>query len=185
MHVFPIRVPPLRERRENIAQLAEHFVRLFAERYGKVVPDIPSGLIDALKHHDWPGNVRELQNVIERAVVTIRGGVLEVPQVGAEAPAGPRSSSTRTLAQVEREHILSTLQETNGVIGGWNGAAARLGLSRTTLIARMQRLGISKAGDKRRQGRVSAEQRVPGDIKHEAVAFSERDYVPHADLATT
>ena len=85
MHVFPIRVPPLRERRENIAQLAEHFVRLFAERYGKVVPDIPSGVIDALKHHDWPGNVRELQNVIERAVVTTRGGVLEVPQVGAES----------------------------------------------------------------------------------------------------
>jgi hypothetical protein len=99
-------------------------------------------VIDALKHQPWPGNVRELQNVIERAVVAARNGVLDVRE--ADAAMEARSSSTRTLAQVEREHILSTLHETDWVIGGWNGAAAKLNLSRTTLIARMQRLGISK-----------------------------------------
>jgi formate hydrogenlyase transcriptional activator len=132
LNVFPIRIPPLRERREDIPQLATHFVRMFAQRHGKVIQDIPSGVIDALTRYHWPGNVRELQNVIERAVVAACNGVLDLPMVDAQPE--PRASSTRTLAQVEREHILSTLGETNGVIGGWNGAAAKLGLSRTTLI---------------------------------------------------
>jgi formate hydrogenlyase transcriptional activator len=144
LNVFPIVAPPLRERIADIRLLVTHFVRRFAERQGKAVPLVPEPVMEALTRHPWPGNIRELQNVVERAVVTTRGSVLEVPSFA--TPASPGTSSVRTLAQVEREHILATLTETNWVIGGWKGAAARLGLSRTTLIARMQRLGISREG---------------------------------------
>jgi transcriptional regulator with GAF, ATPase, and Fis domain len=142
LNVFPIVVPPLRERGADIRLLVEHFVRHFAGQQEKNINHIPDVAIEMLRRHPWPGNIRELQNVIERAVVTTRGDVLELP--GLQSAQHPSSSASRTLAQVEREHILATLHDTNGVIGGWNGAAARLGLSRTTLIARMQRLGISK-----------------------------------------
>jgi formate hydrogenlyase transcriptional activator len=141
LNVFPIRVPPLRERSEDLPLLVAHFVRRFAERQGKRIEQIPEHIIDTLRHHLWPGNVRELQNVIERAVIATTGPTLQLPSPGCQVhrPA----SSGRTLAQVERDHIVATLQATNWVLGGWNGAAARLGLSRTTLISRMQRLGIS------------------------------------------
>jgi formate hydrogenlyase transcriptional activator len=142
LNVVPIVVPPLRERTEDIRLLVTHFVRRFAQRQGKAVPHVPESVMEALTRHPWPGNIRELQNVVERAVVTTRGSVLEVPSLA--TPSTPGTSSARTLAQVEREHILATLIDTNWVIGGWTGAAARLGLSRTTLIARMQRLGISR-----------------------------------------
>lgn len=145
LNVFPIVVPPLRERSDDIQLLATHFVRRFAERQGKAIDHIPDAVIESLRRHTWPGNIRELQNVVERAVITTRGNVLDIPSI--EATSTQSSSPKRTLAQVEREHILATLSETNWVIGGWNGAAARLGLSRTTLIARMQRLGISKKGE--------------------------------------
>jgi formate hydrogenlyase transcriptional activator len=145
LNVFPIRVPPLRERVEDIPFLIAHFVRRFAERQGKKVEQIPDEVIATLKHRSWPGNVRELQNVIERAVVATTGPTLQLPEPGRRLDRA--AAASRTLAQVERDHIVATLQSTNGVLGGWNGAAARLGLSRTTLISRMQRLGISAGSD--------------------------------------
>jgi formate hydrogenlyase transcriptional activator len=141
LNVFPIRVPPLRERAEDIPLLIAHFVRRFAERQGKKVEEVPDEVMATLKHYSWPGNVRELQNVIERAVVATTGPTLRLPEQERRIDRAPASS--RTLAQVERDHIVATLQATNWVLGGWDGAAARLGLSRTTLISRMQRLGIS------------------------------------------
>jgi formate hydrogenlyase transcriptional activator len=143
LNVFPIRIPPLRERVEDIGILAAHFVRRFAERQGKVISEIPAAIVRALQGYNWPGNIRELQNVVERAVVETRTTVLALPDF--DARSAPASSAARTLAQVERDHILATLTDTNWTLGGWNGAAARLGLSRTTLISKMQRLGISRA----------------------------------------
>jgi formate hydrogenlyase transcriptional activator len=140
LNVFPIRVPPLRERGEDIPLLIAHFVRRFAERQGKMVEDVPDEVIAALKQYAWPGNVRELQNVIERAVVATTGRTLRLPVPQRLPQTGP---SSRTLAQVERDHIVATLEATNWVLGGWDGAAARLGLARTTLISKMQRLGIA------------------------------------------
>jgi formate hydrogenlyase transcriptional activator len=141
LNVFPIRVPPLRERCEDIPRLVAHFVRHFAERQGKCIEEIPDHIIDTLRHYPWPGNVRELQNVTERAVIATTGQTLQMPSIGRQVDR--LASSARTLAQVERDHIVATLQATNWVLGGWDGAAARLGLSRTTLISRMQRLGIA------------------------------------------
>ena len=154
LNVIPIRVPPLRERAEDIPLLIAHFVRRFAERQGKKVENIPDDLMARLKHHSWPGNVRELQNVIERAVVCTTGPTLRLPVP--ERRVDRAAAASRTLAEVEREHIVATLQATNGVLGGWNGAAARLGLSRTTLISRMQRLGISAGGNLRQSVSQSA-----------------------------
>jgi len=153
LNVFPIRVPPLRERTEDIPLLIAHFVRWFSERLGKKVEEIPDEFIATLKHHSWPGNVRELQNVIERAVVVTTGPTLRLPEP--EHRSDRPAPSSRTLAQVERHHIVATLHATNGVLGGWDGAAARLGLSRTTLISRMQRLGISAASGLRRSANQS------------------------------
>ena len=141
LNVFPIRVPPLRERAEDIPLLIAHFVRRFAERQDKTIENVPDEVIATLKRCSWPGNVRELQNVIERAVVAATGPTLRLPEP--ERRGDRAAASSRTLAQVERDHIVATLQATNWVLGGWDGAAARLGLSRTTLISRMQRLGIS------------------------------------------
>lgn len=141
LNVFPIRIPPLRERLDDIPLLVHYFVKRIGERLGKPVLHVPQEVIARLKQHSWPGNVRELQNVVERAVVSARNGTLEVPH--SRSRVSSAASPPRTLADVERAHIVRTLQATNGVIGGWNGAAARLGLPRTTLIARMQRLGIT------------------------------------------
>jgi formate hydrogenlyase transcriptional activator len=141
LNVFPIRVPPLRERTDDIPLLVTHFVRRFAERQGKNIEEVPDELIARLTDYSWPGNVRELQNVIERAVVATMGPTLRLPEP--ECRINRAAAAPRTLAQVERDHIVATLQATNWVLGGWDGAAARLGLSRTTLISRMQRLGIS------------------------------------------
>jgi formate hydrogenlyase transcriptional activator len=123
-------------------------VRQFAERQGKAIDEVPEEVIATLRHYSWPGNVRELQNVIERAVVATAGRTLLLP--GPERGIDRAAPSPRTLAQVERDHIVATLQGTNWVLGGWDGAAARLGLSRTTLISRMQRLGIA-AGNSHRK----------------------------------
>ena len=145
LNVFPIRVPPLRERTDDIPLLVAHYVRRFAERQGKCIQEIPDTIIDTLRHYAWPGNVRELQNVIERAVIATTSRTLQMPSAGCRVHRP--ESSARTLAQVERDHIVATLETTNWVLGGWNGAAARLGLSRTTLISRMQRLGIVARND--------------------------------------
>jgi formate hydrogenlyase transcriptional activator len=144
LNVFPIRVPPLRERTEDIPALVAHFVHCFAERQGKVIDEIPGGFIDSLRHSAWPGNIRELQNLMERAVIATTGRTLQVPMT--DQRVHRPTPAVRTLAEVERDHIVATLHATDWVIGGWNGAAARLGLSRTTLISRMQRLGITTQG---------------------------------------
>ena len=142
LNVFPINLPPLREREGDIPLLVSHFVRKFAERQGKAIDCIPEELTEALKSHDWPGNIRELQNFIERAVIMTTGAVLR-PRL-AELFMQPASPEVRTLADAERAHIVATLRESNWVVGGPSGAAARLGLPRTSLIARMQRLGLAK-----------------------------------------
>jgi formate hydrogenlyase transcriptional activator len=140
LNVFPVTLPALRERRADIPLLAAHFVRKFAERQSKPVCHIPDNVMEALMGHDWPGNIRELQNFIERAVIMTTGTVLQ-PRLADLTPQ-PSATAVRTLADAERAHIAETLRVTNGVVGGKSGAAARLGLPRTTLIARMQRLGL-------------------------------------------
>jgi formate hydrogenlyase transcriptional activator len=147
LHVFPIDLPPLRERLEDIPLLVRHFVRKFAERMHKDVRIIPEDVIEILKHHGWQGNIRELQNFIERAVILSSGPVLCAP-LGDLKPAAKRSTGARTeansgtLADAERAHILEVLGQTDWVVGGRRGAAVRLGLPRTTLLHRMHKLGI-------------------------------------------
>jgi formate hydrogenlyase transcriptional activator len=141
LNVFPITLPPLREREDDIPLLVNHFVRKFSERQGKAIDRVPPEVMQVLKSHDWPGNIRELQNFIERAVIMTMGPVLR-PRLS-ELQTQNASVGVRTLADAERAHIVATLQETNWVVGGPGGAAARLGLPRTSLIARMQRLGLS------------------------------------------
>ncbi len=140
LNVFPITLPALRERKADIPLLAAYFVRKFAQRLSKPIPHLPEDVIEALTNHDWPGNIRELQNFIERAVIMTTGAELR-PRL-AELLPRPAAITVRTLADAERAHIIGTLRETNGVVGGKSGAAARLGLPRTTHIARMQRLGL-------------------------------------------
>jgi formate hydrogenlyase transcriptional activator len=164
LNVLPIRLPPLRERKEDIPLLVAHFVQKFAERQRKVVDHIPDDLMDVLRERLWPGNIRELQNVIERAVVLAAGRILRLPNSDPQMrPVTPPV----TLADAERAHIVAALRETHGVVGGWKGAAARLGVSRTTLIAKMQRLGLSKELPKRGTRR-----------SHTARGSSTTSYVP-------
>jgi formate hydrogenlyase transcriptional activator len=145
LNVFPITLPPLRERQEDIPLLANHFVRRFAERHGKVIAHVPYDAMQSLKRHHWPGNIRELQNFIERAVIMSSGPILHFPSVELK-PMIKRDEPTavRTLAETERDHILKVLGLVRGVVGGRNGAAAQLGLPRTTLISRMRKLGITR-----------------------------------------
>lgn len=162
LNVFPMMLPSLRERREDILPLAEFFVQKFAGQQGKLINTIPEDVINALKQHDWPGNIRELQNVIERGVIMTTGPVLSRSTIAHLVPreSGPFRGTTlveavngKTMADAERAHIMTTLRETNGIVGGARGAAARLGLPRTTLIARMQRLGISNSSGSRSSSR--------------------------------
>jgi len=162
LNVLPITLPPLRERRSDIPLLARHFVQKFARQQRKVIDAIPDELMGALMHHDWPGNIRELQNVIERRVVMTTGLVLswqtKEPLTGGDIrPVRPTEAAgpmrIKTMADAERAHITATLRETQWVVGGPRGAAARLGLPRTTLLARMQRLGMSSETLRRRSGR--------------------------------
>jgi formate hydrogenlyase transcriptional activator len=146
LNVFPIELPALRDRADDIPDLALHFVRHFAQRMNKTIDLIPERVMDMICGHDWPGNIRELQNFIERAVVMTEGGTLQPPVAGLTrlTPAAPSMNPSGTLAEMERAYIVETLQQTNWVVGGPIGAAAKLGLPRTTLIARMQKLGISR-----------------------------------------
>jgi formate hydrogenlyase transcriptional activator len=146
LNVFPITLPPLRERSCDIPLLVAHFVRKFAERLGKPIHHIPDDVMEALTNYRWPGNVRELQNFIERAVITSAGPVLR-PRIG-ELALQPAAGAVRTMADAERAHIVETLRATNGVVSGKSGAAARLGLPRTTLIARMERLGLRASSER-------------------------------------
>jgi formate hydrogenlyase transcriptional activator len=147
LHVFPLHVPPLRERREDIPLLTRYFVQKHAQRMGRDIDTIPTAVLDALTNYDWPGNIRELQNVLERSVILTSGNALQVPmhelngRVPAAiwqrtAPAGPQNA--------ERDAILKALEEAKGMVGGPDGAAARLGLKRTTLQSRIRKYNISR-----------------------------------------
>src|SRR5579859_4879577 len=146
LNVFPIHVPPLRERTEDIPFLVRHFAQYFAFNMGKQIDTISSDSMNALVRYPWPGNIRELQNVIERAVILSKGPVLKVALSDLKArPTEPGQLNwASTLEEVERRHILAVLEQTNWVFAGPNGAAARLGLKRPTLQFRMQKLGISR-----------------------------------------
>jgi formate hydrogenlyase transcriptional activator len=144
LNVFPITVPPLRQRPEDIPLLVHHFVRHYARPLHKQIDMIPAEALAALTHYDWPGNVRQLQHVIERAVILSPGPVLHLPLAEVTPPTRGVASRGRTLKEVEREHILTTLRDTHGVIGGSKGAAARLGVKRTTLLYKMEKLGLSR-----------------------------------------
>jgi formate hydrogenlyase transcriptional activator len=155
LNVFPIFIPPLRERQDDIPMLVSHFVQLFAHRVNKRIETIASDTMKALVRYSWPGNIRELQNVIERAVLVSNGPVLRVSL--ADLKNRPVAASTSlivapdtgskpirgVLEEVERKQIISALEQTNGIVAGPNGAAARLGMKRSTLQLRMKKLGIS------------------------------------------
>src|SRR5919106_1280793 len=143
LNVFPIRLPPLRERTGDIPVLVQHFIRTYASRHGKSIAHVPDEVLTTLVRYDWPGNIRELQNFIERAVILTKGAELQAPVAELVNKRGGMPT-VRTLAEAERAHIISVLRETNWAVGGRHGAAARLGLIRTTLIAKMRKLGISR-----------------------------------------
>jgi formate hydrogenlyase transcriptional activator len=143
LNVFPITLPPLRERKDDIPLLVEYFVRSFAMRQGKTINHIPDDVLEVLKGYDWPGNIRELQNLIERAVIMTTGPVLCLSFAHLRREPA-HCAPIRTLGDAARSHITAVLRETNWVIGGRRGAAARLGLPRTTLLSKMQKLGISR-----------------------------------------
>jgi transcriptional regulator with GAF, ATPase, and Fis domain len=144
LNVFPVSLPPLRERREDIPDLVAHFVDIYSRRMGKQIDEIPSETLSALSSYHWPGNIRELQNIIERAVILSNDGVLPNPLPKAEAQDSTMPLSTTTLRDSERTLILNALESVGWVIGGPKGAAAKLGVKRTTLIHKMQKLGISR-----------------------------------------
>jgi formate hydrogenlyase transcriptional activator len=142
LNVFPVQLPPLRERREDIPALVAHFVEFLGRRVGRQIDNIPKETMSDLCSYDWPGNIRELQNLIERALILSEDGVLPNPLLTAGTQHIGVSASPATLMESERALILRTLEATAWVIGGRDGAAARLGLKRTTLIYKMQRHGI-------------------------------------------
>jgi formate hydrogenlyase transcriptional activator len=147
LNVFPIRLPALRERREDIPLLTFHFVKHYAKQMNKRIDVVPPETMEALMRYDWPGNIRELQNFIERAVILSQGHGLSAPI--SELNRAPEKSTAApvTLEEAEREHILEALRETQWVLGGSSGAANRLGMPRTTLIYKMRRLGIGRQSD--------------------------------------
>jgi formate hydrogenlyase transcriptional activator len=148
LNVFPITLPPLRERAGDIRLFLAHFLRTFAQRQGKSIEYVSDQVMTAIERYSWPGNIRELQNFIERSVLLTRGAELRAP-IAELTKSEPQVDDVRTLEDANRAHIKATLRETNWVVGGPNGAAARLGLHRTTLIHRMRILGISRAAVER------------------------------------
>jgi formate hydrogenlyase transcriptional activator len=155
LNVFPVQLPPLRDRPEDIPLLVRHFARQFARRMNRAIDTIPSETMTVLVAYHWPGNIRELQNLVERAVILSTGPVLNVPlrdlqaqphaAMPANAPANGRTRKLETLEDVERRHVLETLEATDWVVGGPKGAAVMLGLKRSTLQVRMEKLGIRRA----------------------------------------
>jgi formate hydrogenlyase transcriptional activator len=144
LNVFPIPLPPLRARREDIRALVEHFVVIYARRMGKQIEQISPETMSELTSYPWPGNIRELQNFIERSVILTSGNVLESPLATLKNAAEAESLGPITMEDAERDHIRKTLEQTRWVVSGPNGAAARLGIKRSTLYFRMQKLGISR-----------------------------------------
>jgi formate hydrogenlyase transcriptional activator len=170
LNVFPIHVPPLRERREDIPMLVRHFAQQFSRRMKKSIDTIPAETMSALTAYEWPGNIRELQNLIERAVILSASATLQVPvaelrdraaepmqqdpaHLPATARAGYSAAQSDTLQEAERKHIMAVLGAVNWVVSGPQGAAARLGMKRSTLQFRMRKLGIerpTRSADERR-----------------------------------
>jgi len=154
LSVFPITVPALRERREDIPLLVRYFVQQNARRMNKRISTIPAASMEALTRYHWPGNIRELQNFIERAVILTAGEVLQIPvgelkrtgPVASGAMAGNSTGEVQTLVDAERDAIVRALRESGGRVGGPDGAAAKLGMKRTTLQAKMNKLGIAARG---------------------------------------
>jgi formate hydrogenlyase transcriptional activator len=142
LNVFPIRVPPLRERRDDIPALVHYFVRKFAEKMNRVVEAVSRETMEALMAWDWPGNIRELENLVERSVILTEGPVLSVPVAELQLESAVEEKSS--LESAEREHIIRVLRQTEGKIAGYEGAARRLGVKRSTLQSKMERLGISR-----------------------------------------
>jgi len=148
LNVFPVRVPPLRERADDIPMLVRHFVQHFGRRMKRTIETIPAETMDALIRYSWPGNIRELQNLIERAVILSPGPVLQVPlgDLDSRTKPGQVNGKHQTLEDAERAHILATLKETKWLLSGPKGAATCLGMNRSTLQFRMKRLGIVRPG---------------------------------------
>ena len=150
LNVFPVLLPALRERREDIPALVTHFVKIFSRRMGKPIDSIPSELMAAFQWHSWPGNIRELQNLVERAVILSRDGVLPNPLQKRQTSAIILSSNAQSplsamnWQDTDRVLVVETLEQTGWIVGGPRGAAVKLGLKRTTLLAKMRRLGISR-----------------------------------------
>ncbi len=156
LSVFPVALPPLRDRPEDIPALTRHFVAKYSERLNKIVDEIPSETMDAMTAYEWPGNIRQLQNFVEHGVIVSRGTVFQpaLNQLRSRQQAAGKPS--RTLEEATRQHILQVLEETRWVVGGNRGAAAKLGVARTTLLSKMRRLGIEAIGA---QGRTSTASR--------------------------
>ena len=156
LSVFPVSLPPLRSRREDIPALVRHFIGKYSERMNKSIEVVPPETMDAIVACDWPGNVRQLQNFIEHGVIVSPGSVFQ-PALNQLRPersgisANGKAPNVKTLEDATRDHVLQTLEETKWVVGGRHGAAARLGIARTTLIAKMRRLGIEAARDEPRR----------------------------------
>jgi formate hydrogenlyase transcriptional activator len=145
LNVFPLSLPPLRARREDIPALVEHFVEIYVRRMSKPIETIPQATMSALASYEWPGNIRELQNFIERSVILSSDAILRPPLAELKHPPEVQSLGAVTLEEAERDHIRKTLEQTRWVVAGPHGAAARLGIKRSTLYFRMQKLGISRA----------------------------------------
>jgi formate hydrogenlyase transcriptional activator len=144
MNVFPIVLPPLRARSEDIPDLVQHFVEIYSRRMGKQIERVPPETMSAFASYEWPGNIRELQNFIERSVILSDGTVLRPPLGELKRSVAAESLGAITLKDAERDHILKILKQTRWVVAGPSGAAARLGMKRSTLYFRMQKLGISR-----------------------------------------
>jgi transcriptional regulator with GAF, ATPase, and Fis domain len=146
LNIFPIALPALRERGDDVPLLTNYFVSAFSRRMGKKIDRVAREAMDRLTGYHWPGNVRELANVLERAVILCDGGALQPDHIGISDSIGAMDAVVSTLEEAERDHILKALEQTRWVVGGPTGAAKLLGLNRTTLLARMKKLGIERAG---------------------------------------
>ncbi len=158
--VFPIMLPPLRARTEDIPALVRHFVAKYSTELNKIIDDIPPETMERICTYDWPGNVRQLQNFVEYGVIVSRGARFEPPLTALRNPASTVADQARglggkTLDEATRQHIVLTLHQTKGVVGGRFGAAAKLGIARTTLISKMQRLGIESSGRERNDAKTA------------------------------
>ena len=144
LNVFPLNLPALRDRREDIPMLVRYFAQHYAARMKKTIESIPAPTLEALSRYHWPGNIRELENLVERAVILTPGTQLQVPLQELKIEARQAPAPGATLQDAERDQILRTLRDTRWVIGGPDGAAARLGLKRTTLTSKIKKLGLSR-----------------------------------------